>query len=209
MQWNGSARRRAFLRRSALSGASCRGRALLLLLLAVAGPAAAQGTSADIAEVPIAYITETVKQLPPLSLVDPPTNDDGLLGARLGIEDNNTTGQFTKQHFILDEVVVPEGGDVAAAFRDLVAKGHKFFVADLPAAQLLAIADLPEARDTLIFNVQAKDDALRGEQCRGNVLHVMPSYAQLADGLAQYLMWKRWQEWFLVAGTGPGVHARC
>ena len=186
-----------------MSGASCCGRVLWLLFLAVAGPAAAQGTSADVAEIPVAYITETVKQLPPLSLVDPPTTDSGLLGARLGIEDNNTTGQFTKQHFTLDEVVVPEGGDVVAAFRDLLAMGHKFVVADLPAAQLLAIADLPEAADTLILNVQARDDVLRGDQCRGNVLHVMPSYAQLADGLAQYLMWKRWQQWFLVVGTGP------
>jgi len=178
---------------------------VLLVILTTGGSAlaVAQESSADVAEVSIAYITETVKQLPPLSLVDQPTNDNGLLGARLGIQDNNTTGQFTKQHFSLDEAVVPEGGDVAAAFRDLVARGHSFIVADLPAAQLLAVADLPEATDTLIFNVQAKDDALRGEHCRGNVLHVMPSYAQLADGLGQYLMWKRWQEWFLVVGTGP------
>ena len=189
---------------------NCRFAALLLAAAVGDGAGAfAQDAPADVAEVPIAYITETVKQLPPLSLVDQPTTDNGLLGARLGIEDNNTTGQFTQQHFTLDTAIVPEGGDVAGAFRDLVAKGHSFFVADLPAAQLLAIADLPEADGTLIFNVQAKDDALRGEQCRGNVLHVMPSYAQLADGLAQYLMWKRWQEWFLVAGTGPGVHARC
>src|SRR3546814_13378109 len=31
----------------------------------------------------------------------------------------------------------------------------------------------------------------------------MPSYAMLADGLAQYLLWKRWTEWFLVVGAGP------
>ena len=138
-----------------------------------------------------------------MSLVDPDTTDQGLLGARLGIEDNNTTGQFTGQHFTLTETVLPEDGDVAGAFRDLVAGGQKLFVADLPAAALLAIAAVPEARDTLIFNVRAKDDALRGAQCRANLLHVMPSYAMLADGLAQYLLWKRWTEWFLVVGAGP------
>ncbi len=175
---------------------------LVIALLAVAAPAAAQDTPAGVANIPIAYITERVKELPPFSLVDQPTTDNGLMGARLGIEDNNTTGKFTKQKFTLDEAVVPDGGDVVAAFRSLLAKGHKFFVADLPAAQLLAIADMPEARDTLIFNVQAKDDALRGEQCRANVLHTMPNYAILADGLAQYLMWKRWANWFLVVGTG-------
>ncbi len=175
---------------------------LVIALLAAAAPAAAQDTPAGVANIPIAYITERVKELPPFSLVDQPTTDNGLMGARLGIEDNNTTGKFTKQKFTLDEAVVPAGGDVVAAFRDLLAKGHKFFIADLPAAQLLAIADVPEAKDTLIFNVQAKDDALRGEQCRANVLHTMPNYAILADGLAQYLMWKRWASWFLVVGTG-------
>ena len=175
---------------------------LVAALLALAAPAAAQDTPPDVASIPIAYITERVKELPPFSLVDQPTTDNGLLGARLGIEDNNTTGKFTKQRFTLDEAVVPAGGDVVAAFRDLLAKGHKFFIADLPAAQLLAIADVPEAKDTLIFNVQAKDDALRGEQCRANVLHTMPNYAILADGLAQYLMWKRWANWLLVVGTG-------
>jgi ABC transporter substrate binding protein (PQQ-dependent alcohol dehydrogenase system) len=186
------------LRRPRVRGAGL----LFTALLATAAPAAAQDTPADVANIPIAYITERVKELPPFSLVDQPTTDNGLLGARLGIEDNNTTGKFTKQKFTLDEAVVPIGGDVVAAFRDLLAKDHKFIVADLPATQLLAIADLPEAKDTLIFNVQAKDDALRGEQCRANVLHTMPNYAILADGLAQYLMWKRWANWLLVVGTG-------
>jgi len=175
---------------------------LVIALLAAAAPAAAQDTPAGVANIPIAYITERVKELPPFSLVDQATTDNGLMGARLGIEDNNTTGKFTKQKFTLDEAIVPAGGDIVAAFRDLLAKGHRFFIADLPAALLLAIADVPEARDTLIFNVQAKDDALRGEQCRANVLHTMPNYAILADGLAQYLMWKRWANWFLVVGTG-------
>lgn len=184
-----------------LRAAGCVG-ALLVLLFAQGGAAMAQNTSSDVAEISVAYITQKVKALAPLSLVDPPTNDNGLLGARVGIDDNNTTGQFTKQHFVLDEAVVPEGGDVVAASRDLLAKGRKFIVADLPAAQLLAIADLPEAKDALIFNVRAKDDALRGAQCRRNLLHVIPSYAMEADALAQYLVWKRWLQWFLVVGTG-------
>jgi ABC transporter substrate binding protein (PQQ-dependent alcohol dehydrogenase system) len=173
-----------------------------ILLLGGLCSAAAQEVPADATAVQIAYITEQARQLPPLSLLDQPVTDNGLLGARLGIEDNNTTGRFTKQHFTLDEAIVPDGGDVVGAFRALLAKRHGFVVADLPALRLLEIADLPEAKDTLIFNVQAKDDALRGAECRGNVLHVIPSYAMLADGLAQYLMWKRWDAWFLVAGTG-------
>jgi ABC transporter substrate binding protein (PQQ-dependent alcohol dehydrogenase system) len=152
--------------------------------------------------VQIAYITQKVKQLPPLSLVDQPASDEGLLGARIGITDNTTTGQFTNQAFELAETIVPEGGDVVAAFKELYGKGQRLFVADLPAASLLKLADLPEAKDALLLNVQARDDALRGEQCRANMLHLAPSYAMLADGLAQYLIWKRWTEWFLVTGAG-------
>jgi ABC transporter substrate binding protein (PQQ-dependent alcohol dehydrogenase system) len=172
------------------------------VLAIVVVPAAAQDSTAPAATVAIAYITQKVKQLPPLSLVDQPGTDEGLLGARIGIDDNMTTGKFTNQTFELAESVVPEGGDVAAAFRDLYAKGQRLFVVDLPAASLLKLADLPEAKDAVLFNVQAKDDALRGEQCRANLLHLTPSYAMLADALAQYLIWKRWTDWFLVVGTG-------
>jgi len=175
---------------------------MAVALVASAAAAGAQDTPADTVEIPIAYVTQQVKGLPPLSLVDQATTDNGLMGARLGIEDNNTTGRFTKQHFTLDEAVVGETDDVAAAFRELYAKGDRFFILDLPAAQLLTVADLPEASDTLLFNVQAKDDALRNEKCRANLLHTIPDYAMLADGLAQYLMWKRWDEWLLVVGTG-------
>jgi ABC transporter substrate binding protein (PQQ-dependent alcohol dehydrogenase system) len=153
-------------------------------------------------EVPIGYLTQQTKSLPPLSLVDQPATDNGVMGARLGIEDNNTTGKFTGQHFVLNESVVPETGAIAAAFRDLYAKGNRFFVVDLPANQLLAIADLPEAKDALLFNVRAKNDSLRNDQCRANVLHTIPDYAMLADALAQYLVWKQWPNWLLVTGTG-------
>src|SRR5690606_28549949 len=102
------------------------------------------------------------------------------------------------------EAIVEEGGDLAAAFRGLVDDGARFVVVDLPAGQLLALADLPEAQDVLLFNTRATDDALRNEDCRANVLHVIPSRAMRADALAQYLLWKRWTEWYLIAGTGEG-----
>ena len=54
---------------------------------------------------------------PPLSLLDLPPQDDGIAGARLAINDNNTTGRFLKQEFTLEVV---ESGDVA----ELVARGR-------------------------------------------------------------------------------------
>jgi ABC transporter substrate binding protein (PQQ-dependent alcohol dehydrogenase system) len=189
-------------RRRALHRPRVDGIGLFVAALLACLPAFAQDVPADTSDIRIGYLTQHVEELPPLSLVDQPTTDNGLMGARLGIEDNNTTGRFTKQHFVLDEAVVGLDGDAAAAFRNLHAKGDRYFILDLPTPQLLAVSDLPEARETLLFNIRAKDDSLRSEQCRANVLHTMPSYSMLADALAQYLMWKRWDEWFLVVGTG-------
>jgi ABC transporter substrate binding protein (PQQ-dependent alcohol dehydrogenase system) len=170
------------------------------VLLFVTVPAL--GQSDPPAKVRLSYITQVADRPPPLSLLDSVAPEEGLQGARLGIADNNTTGSFTRQEFVLTDAVVPQGEDVTAAFGKLVAAGERIFVADLPAAALLAIADLPEAKGTLIFNVQARDDALRGAQCRDNVLHVIPNRAMLADALAQYLVWKQWKRWFLVTGAG-------
>ena len=175
--------------------------ALVAALSIVSSTVVAQNTPA---EVPIAYLTRQVDAPPPLSLVEPIQTDEGVQGARLGIEDNNTTGRFMGQQFVLEEVAVPEDDDVVAAFERLTDAGHRFVVADLPADDLLAIADLPAAADVLIFNTRAQDDALRNAECRANVLHVVPSRAMLADALAQYLLWKQWRNWYLIFGTGDG-----
>src|SRR3546814_6755323 len=64
---------------------------------------------------------------------------------------------------------------------------------DLAADQLLSIADLARDKGILIFNVGATDDRLREADCRANVFHTIPTRSMLADGLAQYLIWKQWQ----------------
>jgi ABC transporter substrate binding protein (PQQ-dependent alcohol dehydrogenase system) len=65
------------------------------------------------------------------------------------------------------------------------------------------VADLPEAKSSIIVNIRSSDDALRQEQCRSNVFHIIPSYAMRADALAQYLVWKKWPRWFVVHGNTP------
>ena len=57
--------------------------------------------AADPIEIKIGYLRrDGVKSM--LSLIDQPTRDDGVAGARLAIEDNNTTGQFLNQRFTLE-----------------------------------------------------------------------------------------------------------
>ncbi|HWP00886.1 MAG TPA: ABC transporter substrate-binding protein [Methylococcus sp.] len=126
--------------------------------------------------------------------------DRGIQGARLGVLDNNTTGRFTGQQFELTETRLAADGDPESAFRRLVAEGQKYILVDLAAPVLERIADLPEAREVLIFDLGSRDDELRGGKCRRNVLHLLPSRAMRADALAQYFAKKRWWKWFLVVG---------
>jgi ABC transporter substrate binding protein (PQQ-dependent alcohol dehydrogenase system) len=135
-----------------------------------------------------------------LSPVEQPASDDGLAGARLAIEDNNTTGKFLNQHFNFMERRLKDGEDVVAAVNELAAKTG-FILADLPADALLKAADALRGRDAILLNVGAIDDSLREQDCRANVVHVAPTRSMLADGLAQYLVWKQWKRWLLVAGS--------
>jgi ABC transporter substrate binding protein (PQQ-dependent alcohol dehydrogenase system) len=140
----------------------------------------------------------------PSSFMEAPAADEGIAGARLAIADDNTTGQFTGQNFTLDEATVAPDGDIADAFRKLVGNGHQLIVIDLPALALLKLADLSDAKSTTLLNVSARDDELRQERCRANVLHVIPSRAMLADALVQFLVLKKWRNVLLVPGpTDP------
>lgn len=174
------------------------------LLLAVLLMAPASSVRAGGGTVQIGWLSQVVKRTLPLTYLDQPPEDEGIQGARLGIADNNTTGQFTGQSFELVESVAPAGGDGAAAFRKLAAKGVRLVATDLDAAPLLAVAALPEAAHATIFNTAAPDNRLRAQDCRANILHLLPSRAMLADALVQYLVAKRWPNLLLVVGHSDG-----
>jgi len=135
-----------------------------------------------------------------LSPVKQPAANDGVAGARLGIEDDNTTGKFLNQHFSLDEIQLKDGDDVTKVAA-LPANHGGFIIADLPADDLLKAADALRDRGAVLLNAGAIDDRLREEDCRSNVIHVAPTRSMLADGLAQYLVWKQWKRWLLVVGS--------
>ncbi|GAC1329729.1 MAG: ABC transporter substrate-binding protein [Beijerinckiaceae bacterium] len=138
-----------------------------------------------------------------ISILDIPPDDDLFAGARLGLEDNNTTGRFTNQQFTLRDVKLGEGEDTAAAIGNLANDGIRLLIADLPADKLLQAAEAAKVSDMLLFNAGAPDDRLREEDCRANVFHTAPTRSMLADALAQYLIWKQWRRWFLIFGSHP------
>jgi ABC transporter substrate binding protein (PQQ-dependent alcohol dehydrogenase system) len=156
----------------------------------------------DSAEIKIGYVHRP-ERVETLSLGAMPADNDGLAGAQLGIDDNNTTGKFLGQRFSLDERTLKGGDDAAAAATDLLGHGVGLLIADLSAADLLKAADAGRDRGLVVFNAGATDDALREQDCRADVVHVAPTRSMLADALAQYLVWKQWRRWLMVVGSHP------
>lgn len=168
-------------------------------------PAAAQAPAAPGAEAPqlvrAAVLRVDKPALPPISRLEVAPEDLGFAGARLAIEDNDTTGRFMGQDF--EAVEVTATPETASAELDaILGQDIRFVVLLADEATTLALADQAGDR-ALIFNAAGRGDALRGADCRANLIHTAPSHAMLADGLAQFLMWKRWPRWLLVHGSHP------
>ena len=175
---------------------------LLLGVLAgvlVAGP----GRAADQFDVTVTYLSREEPPLEPLSLVEPILTDEGLMGARQALGDNQTTGRFLGHNYQLVERIVPQDADLGAVFDEALAAGERLFVSDLKKDDLLALAEQADAAGALVFNSRAEDDELRTSACFFSILHTAPSRAMMADALAQYLAWKQWTRWFLVHGSHP------
>ena len=128
--------------------------------------------------------------------------DEGVAGARMAVKDNNNTGRFTRQTYLLEEVALEGEKSAGEAAHDLAGRGIRYLVVALPAADLLAVADAVKGQGVTVFNVAAPDDRLRGADCRRNVFHVIPSRAMQTDALAQFFTLMRWRKMFLIVGPG-------
>lgn len=148
----------------------------------------------------IAYITQEQKVPSALSNLDVFIQNKGLKGAEIAIDDNNTTGQFTGQQYQLEKIIVPVSADVVELFTQQLSDNTDFVITNLATEQLTKLVDLVSTKEKLFFDATSTDDALRNEKCHDNILHLLPSRAMRADALAQYMMKKRWNNWFLVTG---------
>lgn len=175
---------------------------VILVSTFVASPLAANALKVE-----VGFLSRLPSEHIPLTALEPRISDDGVAGAEQGVRDNNTTGRFTGQEFLLYPTRLQDEELSTDAFLSLYARGVRLFLVNLPAAELLSLADLPEAADSLLFNIGARDDRLRTDECRANLLHTAPSRAMEADALAQFLAWKRWTKWFLVVGRDAGDRA--
>ena len=151
----------------------------------------------------IVYLGREYREPLPLSYAEKVITDKGIQGARQMLKEANLAGSFLGFQYTLEEAIVPEDGDVVAKAKELLAAGNRFFVADLEPDDLLAVADLPEAKDAIILNIRSSATRLRQEDCRKNVFHIIPDFAMRADAIAQYLILKKWRDWFVMRRDTP------
>jgi len=171
---------------------------------AEAAPAAPlPGMSGELRPVRIGYLREAVERPAPASRLDMEPRDAGIAGARQGLGENNAGGQFMGHLYSLGVANGISSEKAVAALEKLYQSGHNYIIADASAETLLKLSDYARGKDIMLFNVRATDVSLRQEDCRSNVMHIVPDRYMLADALAQYLVKMDWKNWLLVHGSMP------
>ncbi len=129
-------------------------------------------------------------------------DDEARKGAELAITDNNTTGRFTGQNYVLKTFIASTEAPAAAVFQQQIQGKFATVILDVPAADLQKIARQSPADSLLIFDVRSQQDAPRKANCDARILYMQPSYAMQADTLGQFLLKKSWRRWLLITGSG-------
>ena len=153
---------------------------------------------------PIGYIRQMGDHPRPASRLDVEPADAGIAGAKLANEENNAGGQFIGDSTASTSQPCFRRRGRRRARRSCSIAGTISCSSTPPADTLLKLSDWAKDKDILLFNVRATDVSLRQEDCRANVMHVVPDRYMLADALAQYLVMKKWTNWLLVHGSTPG-----
>lgn len=168
-----------------------------IAILAVAAPAWAE------LPVAITYLRLEVDRPPVLSNLDPLPEDLGIAGAEIAVADTQTTGQFLGHSYSLTVASVPPGGDLTSAAREALKSSQLILIDAADPAAMLTVADLPEAKGALLFNVSSGAESLRSADCRANLLHTIPEDAARTDALMQVLQRKQWQTTVMITGPQP------
>ncbi|MEC7825974.1 MAG: ABC transporter substrate-binding protein [Pseudomonadota bacterium] len=142
-------------------------------------------------------------------LLKQPADNKTLAGAKLAIEDSNTTGRFLKQHYQLTVVEDNNADGLIGQLKRLMSaqEAPGTVLVDVPENAFSAVSDVIRGSGALVMNISSREDALRQSQCAAKVLHTVPSRAMLADAMTQYLMSRRWREWLLISGNSDGDKA--
>lgn len=190
--------------RTSRKGAVGTALALAGALLASAAPAqeAKSTTPVDIGYVELKnnplYDPERAYYLVPVRPLGSPVT-----GAELGIADAQTIGKVIGVDFGLRSELGDSIAAITATVRGWAGDGVHFVIADLPAAELLTLADAIADLPVTLFNIAAGEDGLRGADCRANMVHMIPSYRMLTDAMVQYLVSRQWRDILALQGPLP------
>lgn len=128
-------------------------------------------------------------------------------GAELGVEDARVIGQVMGRSFAIERKSANGVEELHRTVSDWVESGVRFVIADLPSAELVALAEAVAEMPVLLMNISASDDHIRGAECRTNIAHFIPSRAMLADALVQYLVARKWTRILVLKGPAAADEA--
>jgi len=154
-------------------------------------------------EIKINYLKLQQKQPPALSNIIEMASDSGYQGARLAINDSNTTGKFLQQHFSLTQSEFKTTSALIINLKQQFKQGSTIFVISAPLTTLNEINIWAQNKNILLFNISEFSDLLRSNQCLNSILHTTPSYAMKSDALAQWLLYRRLTKVLLISGKKP------
>lgn len=130
-----------------------------------------------------------------------------VVGAEVAILDAEFIGRELGVTFGLEIARNDNVDNLAVIAEGWVGDGIRFIVADLPAAELVRLADALAGFPVMIFNVSANEDALRGPDCRTNIIHAIPSERMLTDAVAQFLAENAWERVLVLRGPAAADSA--
>jgi ABC transporter substrate binding protein (PQQ-dependent alcohol dehydrogenase system) len=122
-------------------------------------------------------------------------------GAEVAIDEAAALRRVLKAEFSLERITVKSAAEVASAVLAAAATDTHFFLIDAPAEAYKPLAAATRGREVALFNISEPEDSLRRDLCAAEFVHVYPSRAQLMDGLAQYVVSRKWRD--LIAFEGP------
>ena len=157
--------------------------------------------SADIQQIQIVHLNRVIEREPTIYSINPEVIDNGILGSKMGIKDNNTTGKFTNQNFELIEKKITKKESAKQVFEEFRKEKYKFFILNVSKDDFAEIQSSDLIEGSIVINASLKDNNLRNQNCNKNILHTAPSYKMVSDALIQFLKRKNWTRLLLISGV--------
>ena len=157
--------------------------------------------SENVQQIKIIHMNRIIERSPTIYSINPEIKNNGTLGSRMGIKDNNTTGKFTNQKFELIEKNIMVNESAKEIFERFRKNNYKFFIMNVSKNDFVEILSSDLMEDAIVINASLKDNDIRNENCHKNVLHTAPSYRMATDALIQFLKKKNWTKLLLISGV--------